>query len=861
MDNDLETAETTRPGTTDWPIRVLCADDNQPDRQSVRDVLEKQHQGFELTEAASRDQFQSLLAERAFDVVLSDFNIFGYEGLQAIDAVRGASPATPVIILTAKGCEEVAVEALKRGAADYVVKTSEHFRCLPQTILAALRAQRLKDQQIAAGSALRESHTELQTIYEGMSDGLLVVDAQTRQFVQANSAICEMLQYSQEELLKMCVADVHPAGALPQIIEQVEAQIEGRQFVAESIPFLRKDGSVFLADVTGRPIEVQYRGRPCVVGFIRDTTERRRAEEALREQKEILETILDNAPIMTAFLDSRGKHRWVNRCWEQTLGWSLAEAQSRDVLRETYPDPEYYRYVVDFIRQSSGAWGNFKTRRRDGTVIDTCWANVRLSDGSNIGIGHDVTEQKRAEEALQKAHDQLEERVKQRTAELADANRQLQQEVAERRRAEERIRLDEARLEALLHLSQMSSASFDEIANHALEQGIKLTGSSIGFLGLMNEDESVYTVHAFSNSVTEACKADNPLQRRIAEAGLWADAVRQRKTLVVNDYAEPCPSKKGLPKGHAPIQRLMVVPVFENEKIVAVVGVGNKASHYDNEDQRHLTLLMSGTWGYAQRNQAEEALRKVNQQLKQEIEDRKRTEEALRRAQRLASIGTLAAGIAHEINNPLSAIAAYTQAARLLKDRPEGGKTLDDSLREIEKQVFRCNRIVKSVLQFSRDEESQKWPCDLGEVARRAQDLTRQYAEENHVSIRLELSGPLPEVEIDPTEMEQVFVNLIRNAVEASQPGGQVTVRIEPQPDALRVLVEDQGRGMPQEEAGRVFDPFYTTRQQQGGTGLGLSVTHGIIQHHGGTMDVQSTPGQGTTMTFTLPLKPAHATS
>lgn len=128
-----------------------------------------------------------------------------------------------------------------------------------------------------------------------------------------------------------------------------------------------------------------------------------KAKEAPRDKKEVLQTILDNIPVMIAFLDPRGNHKLVNQAWQKTLGWSLKEAQSRDILKELYPDPKYYQYVVDFISKAELKWGDFKTRRRDGMILDTIWANVPLSDGSNIGIGLDLTERKEIEQQLKDA--------------------------------------------------------------------------------------------------------------------------------------------------------------------------------------------------------------------------------------------------------------------------------------------------------------------------------------------------------------------------------------------------------------------------------------------------------------------------
>jgi PAS domain S-box-containing protein len=236
------------------------------------------------------------------------------------------------------------------------------------------------------------------------------------------------------------------------------------------------------------------------------------------------------------------------------------------------------------------------------------------------------------------------------------------------------------------------------------------------------------------------------------------------------------------------------------------------------------------------------------------ITERKQSEQALRRAERLASIGTLAAGIAHEINNPLGAIMLSVDAVIMSEDRPNRSEILNVALENIRASALRCGRIVKSVLQFARDDVSRKLPGDLGEVARRARDMAHSYAAKQRVSLRLEISDPLPPVEMNTTEMGQVFINLLSNAIEASEPGDCVTVRIAPRNDEMEIIFQDQGAGMTDNQVNRMFDPFYTSRAEQGGTGLGLSITYGIIEQHGGKIGVQSSHGKGTTITIRLPL-------
>jgi PAS domain S-box-containing protein len=241
---------------------------------------------------------------------------------------------------------------------------------------------------------------------------------------------------------------------------------------------------------------------------------------------------------------------------------------------------------------------------------------------------------KQSEGVLRVAYDELEMR-----------NAELKAENEARLRTEESLKLEEARLEALLQLSQMSEASVQEMAGFTLERGIALTGSKIGFIGFLNEDESIYALHAISRDVVKECGVEgNPLHWPVANAGIWADAIRKRKTLFVNDYSQPHPSKKGLPSGHLPVSRLMVVPAFDGKRIVAVAGVGNKASDYDKSDERQITLLLGRMWNNAQRALSRKALKEAHDQLEQRVEQRTRElQEAYRdlnRAQAVAHIGS-----------------------------------------------------------------------------------------------------------------------------------------------------------------------------------------------------------------------------
>jgi len=236
-----------------------------------------------------------------------------------------------------------------------------------------------------------------------------------------------------------------------------------------------------------------------------------------------------------------------------------------------------------------------------------------------------------------------------------------------------------------------------------------------------------------------------------------------------------------------------------------------------------------------------------------DVSEQRRAEQKIRENERLVAVGTLSAGIAHEINNPVGSVLASAQYALMVMDDPDGPEKVAEALRNIETEARRCGQIVKSVLQFAREETTERWPLDLNGVAGQARDHSMEMTRRYGATLELALAPDLPEVLANPTEMEQLLANLIRNALQAGGYGIHVVVRTEARPGGVRLAVSDDGPGMPPEVREQIFDPFFTTREASGGTGLGLSMVHGIVSSHGGTIAVHSEPGRGTEIRVDLP--------
>ena len=257
-----------------------------------------------------------------------------------------------------------------------------------------------------------------------------------------------------------------------------------------------------------------------------------------------------------------------------------------------------------------------------------------------------------------------------------------------------------------------------------------------------------------------------------------------------------------------------------------------------------------------------EKLQETYNRLIQEQQERLSLEKNLRHSERLASVGQLAAGLAHEIGTPLNIIAG--RAEHLLR-RQRSPDEANENLKIIRSQIDRITGIVRHLLEFSRRKEPVLRSVDISALLTNVQRLLQHQIEEKRVAVALDLGAALPEIQADPELLQQVFINLYLNSLHALNPGGTITIRAdltedgESQPEGskgticLKVAFEDNGPGIAPEHIDRVFDPFFTTKDVGEGTGLGLSVSYGIVKEHGGDIRVESEPGRFTRFVIRLP--------
>ena len=241
------------------------------------------------------------------------------------------------------------------------------------------------------------------------------------------------------------------------------------------------------------------------------------------------------------------------------------------------------------------------------------------------------------------------------------------------------------------------------------------------------------------------------------------------------------------------------------------------------------------------------------------------TQTQLVQSAKLAAVGELAAGVAHEINNPLTSIIGFT---RLLLEDDTANEQAHHDLEMIDREAARAREIVRGLLDFARTGDPVLAPADLNALLEEAVMLVCTRSVQNKVSLTKDMA-PLPPIMLDANQIKQVIVNLLNNAVQAMPDGGHLAVStrlIEREFGSASchvaaVYVSDSGVGIPPENLGRIFDPFFTTKEVGQGTGLGLSVSHSIVERHNGKIEVESAPGAGSTFTVFLPANEASQPS
>jgi len=390
----------------------------------------------------------------------------------------------------------------------------------------------------------------------------------------------------------------------------------------------------------------------------------------------------------------------------------------------------------------------------------------------------------------------------------------------------------------------VSILQLDTLLDNTLQTLVRVMEITRATVYLYDEPQHGYRLEA---SVGEAPDHANHVLV-LSDEQLIVDLREHPRALVTEELERRENNPQALAEG-ATLRRLdyeACIPLTTKRGLVGIVLLGKKRSGgiYSGEDLKLLATLG---------NQAAMAIE--NARL---YENLKLQERATQRAERLASLGTLTAGLAHEIRNPLVSVKTFLQ---LLPERLNDTEFRTTFLEITTFEVERITRLLSQLLEFARPTEPKLHPEDVALIVRQMGLLARNEAIKHGISLDWTVPMDLPKVLLDAEQIKQVLQNLLMNAIQATPEGGRVQVDVRPARKAgavqhVQIEVADSGSGIPEENLEKIFTPFFTTKEK--GTGLGLAVAHRIIEDHGGTMEVTSQVGRGTTFVITLPLDPRN---
>jgi len=415
-------------------------------------------------------------------------------------------------------------------------------------------------------------------------------------------------------------------------------------------------------------------------------------------------------------------------------------------------------------------------------------------------------------------------------------------DITEKKRSEDEMRRRNRELNALNAMAVIATQSFDldEILNLTLRQVISLFGAETGSVYLASEPDGTFRRRAGWGPRSEA-------RVRMAEVvfpeGFGDLVMRSRAEVVTQDFLPHLPPAVVEFVCADRLPYWIWVVLWSKDKPIGIMGIASKEDrHYSSNDENLLVAIS---------RQLATTIEKV--QLYEETcrayEDLRRTQEQLLQSEKMSAVGQLISGVAHELNNPLTAILGYAQ---LLE-----GAGLDhrsaDYVRKLFKQAQRTHRVVQNLLSFARQRKPQKQEVDLCKVLEESLTLREYDLKVNNVSLEREIPEDVPSVVADPHQLEQVFLNIINNALDAmveNSGSGVLKVRVFKKDAFVCVEFDDSGPGI--KDPSRIFDPFYTTKSVGKGTGLGLSICYGIVKEHGGEIVARNREEGGATIEVRL---------
>jgi PAS domain S-box-containing protein len=722
---------------------------------------------------------------------------------------------------------------------------------------------------------------DYQNVLHTTTDGFWVVDNAGR-FLDVNNAYCTLIGYSREELLNMSIRDVEAvekpedtARRIRRIIKTGHDRFETRHRC--------KDGRIVDIEVS---TTYAGAGDGRLFAFLHDITERKLAEEALRESNKRFTDIAENALEWIWEVDARGKYTYASPIVEQILGYKPEEVVEKHFYDLFHPDDrEVLKKVTLAAFAEKQPFHQFLNRniRKNGEIVWLSTSGVPILDEEGTLLGYrgadvDITERKQAEDAL------VDETTRHRilidessdgivildeSGGVYEANRRFAEmlgytpeEVRKlhvwdwefqypREQVAEMIRtVDETGDHFETRHRRKDGTIYDvEIStNGAIYGGRKLifcvcrdiTARKQAEAALKESEEKYKTlVETTSDIIWEV------------DAGGWFTFISPKVKDVLGYEVDEVVGKKRSLDLIAKGQSQKWLKRFKELNVKREPFFGLEITHV-HKDGRQVICETSGIPLFDSAGSF-----KGYVGINKDITERRNMQEQLVITDRLASIGELAAGIAHELNNPLTGVVGFSQLL-MEKEMPEDIK---QDVQVVYEEAQRASQVVKNLLTFARKHTAAKERVNINEVINKVLELRSYEQNLDNIKVKAHYDSALPEVMADYFQLQQVFLNIVINAeyfMKGANHKGTLTITTERVGNKIRASFADDGPGIAQENLGHIFDPFFTTKEVGRGTGLGLSICHGVVAEHGGRIYVESELGKGATFIVEMPIGAAE---
>jgi PAS domain S-box-containing protein len=566
-----------------------------------------------------------------------------------------------------------------------------------------------------------------------------------------------------------------------------------------------------------------------------DVTERRQVEENLRNSEERLRVLFEEAPDAYYLCDLKGYFVDGNKAAEEVTGYGREELVGKSFLKLNLLSPSQMAKAAAILARNAlgkaSGPDELILNRRDGTRIpvEIRTNPVKISGRTLIlGLARDISQRQLAEEE-----------TRQKVAELAAINE--------------------------IGLAVGANIGLDAVLMTIYQQVSKLMDTQDFRIRLFDPD-----THALRSAFKmKKGQRQEPSLKRPAVHGRSEFVVRTGKPLLLRNMTPEKYHDMGIPT-QSPVPSFAGVPIISSGKVIGVLSVRNW-ERGEAHSEKHLDVLTA----VASQAAASIENARLFEQAQREIADRIRAEKEklaievqLRRSQKLESIGTLASGVAHEVNNPLTGVINY---AELLKDRVTADERATEFAEAIISEGNRIATIVRNLLSFARQDESDYSPARIIDIVTDSLSLLHAVLLKNLIDVQLDVPESLPKVNCRSQQIQQVLVNLITNAQSSLNErypeydeNKILSISAFAYDDEgmwLRITVEDNGTGIPEELRSRIFDPFFTSKSRDQGTGLGLAVSHGIVTEHHGNISMESSEGEYTRFHVDLPLQQPESPS